>query len=102
MKMVKEILRHVWHCPYCSAQFKDSDDCVSHIENSHMESPEERTEYVFACEVCGDEQFKYEDAFACEEKHKEGNDLKYRAYVDQMDKHKLVEAGRHPAQVKLK
>ena len=89
--MVKEVLVSSWPCPYCSAKFRDGSDCEDHIMSSHMETPMEKNDLYFKCDVCGEEFDEYTRAFRCEEIHKEHKDLKYRAYLDQVEREKLAD-----------
>ena len=98
--MVKSITVKIWKCPYCSAQFKNSDECDDHLEN-HLEFPIELDEGFYACEICQDEFKDYSKAYSCEQSHRDGNDVKYQAFLDLEEKKKLLRASEHPSQKKL-
>jgi len=98
--MVKTIILKVWKCPYCGDKFKTNDDCDEHLQN-HLEYPEEFDEEYYYCEICKGEFTDYLKANNCEIKHKDGKDMHYQAYLDELERYKLREAGEHPSQKKL-
>ena len=99
--MVTRIEKAMWKCPICSQKYDDEFACVDHIEDYHSESPIESKEIIYKCEMCKEEFEKKSDASECETNHKEGNDWKYKAYLEQLERDKLTEASMHPSQKKL-
>jgi len=98
--MVKTISVDIWVCPYCSAKFHKETDCEDHL-TEHLDFPIDLEEMRFVCDVCKKQYEHKVDAMVCEEQHKNGDDLKYQAYLDEVEREKLERASKHPEQRKL-
>jgi len=101
--VVNRIKKTNYECPLCGKKYDDYDDCIDCIENcTDIETPEKTIVNINVCEICKAEYDEYEEAYNCEEKHKNKQDLQYQTYLDLLEKEKLLIAGEHPKQKKLK
>lgn len=101
--MVNRIENNVWKCPYCGKRHSDEDDAYECARDCIIiESPEEETIITNICEICKAGYDDYNDAYNCEQKHKEKKDLKYQTFLDELEKEKLIKAANKKGQRKLK
>lgn len=103
IKIVKQIQKEVWICPYCRRQYDDytqAENCAE--ECAEIEEPErDYSIEKYQCECCNKYYNDYKEAQECEEKHQEEQDKYYEAYMERIQKEKLQEASKHPNQTKI-
>lgn len=104
--MVTEQYQEFFVCPFCKNQYGTEDiaiDCVREcITDFFWDEPERREIYTYACECCSEKFGKEVEAENCEKKHKKNNDLKFQEYERRISMEKLIKAGNHATQMRLK
>jgi len=98
--MVTLIQKEYYKCDYCSYTDEDEDDVKEHMIE-HQESPIKKEEDVYVCDVCKEEFKRSTYAVTCEDKHKNNNDKRYQAFLEDQQRTKLLCEGNKPNQKKL-
>ena len=101
--MVEDLTKKGYRCPYCNKFFEDYNLALSCAEDcADIDSPTEDTIIQFKCEMCFHIFEEAEDAKSCEIVHTTNNDFYYEAYLEKKEREKLLIAGNHPNQKKLR